>query len=302
MKNLTNVLVGIDFSSSSAAALKEALRIARWNKATLTAMHVLDKDALNDLRERVDLEEEAVLRETRARLEKFVDEAAGEGDGVKREVTLGHPFLEILEAVESQGADLLVLGSRGSGRDETKTGILASRCVRKAPVRVLLVRERQEGPFRKVAACVDFSKNSELAVEQAAQLAAQDEAELHLIHVFQPVAPGLIDVEALAQPINPLVDENYIPHLKEKMLRLLEPLQKELPGLNAEAHVIEEIGIGHGIVDCLNEIGADLVVLGTRGRTGLKVILMGTTAERVIHDAPCSALAIKPEGFSYHSG
>jgi nucleotide-binding universal stress UspA family protein len=121
--------------------------------------------------------------------------------------------------------------------------------------------------------------------------------------VFQPVAPGLIDVEALAQPINPLMDEQYLPHLKEKMLKLAEPYARDAPGLPAkpEAHVVEEFGIGHGIVDCLNEIGADLVVLGTRGRTGLKKILMGTTAERVIRDAPCSALAIKPEGFRFHA-
>jgi nucleotide-binding universal stress UspA family protein len=191
------------------------------------------------------------------------------------------------------------MGSQGFGRKENKTGILASRCVRKAPVKVLLVRERQDGPFQKVAACVDFSENSKLAVEQALQIAMQDGAELHLFHVFQPVAPGLVDVEALAQPINPLLDEDYIQHLKDKMLGLLSPSAGDSAATKIEAHVTEELGIGNGIIDSLNEIGADLVVLGTRGRTGLKVLLMGTTAERVIHDAPCSALAIKPEGFSY---
>ena len=51
-----------------------------------------------------------------------------------------------------------------------------------------------------------------------------------------------------------------------------------------------------GIVDFLNERAADLVVLGTRGRSGLRALLLGTTAERLVHEAPCSVLVVKDEG------
>ncbi len=299
MRNLKNVLSAVDFSESSANALKEASRIAKWNDANLTVLHVLDSDALEDLRERVELDDAEVMREAEQRLEKFITETLAGEKRAAGEVVVGHPFVEILRAVTKHAADLLVLGSRGSSGDEKKTGVVASKCVRKAPVKVLLVRQRQEGPFRKIVACVDFSETSKKAVEQAVQIALQDKASLHLMYVFQPVPPGLVDVEALAQPINPLMDEDYIPHMKQKLMECVAEYQDELSGVEVVPEIIEEFGIGHGIVDGLTKIGADLVVLGTRGRTGMKVLLMGTTAERVIHDAACSTLAIKPEGFEY---
>ncbi|MGK0188457.1 MAG: nucleotide-binding universal stress UspA family protein, partial [Verrucomicrobiales bacterium] len=53
------------------------------------------------------------------------------------------------------------------------------------------------------------------------------------------------------------------------------------------------------VINHLTECSADLVVLGTRGRTGFKSLLMGTTAEKLIHETPCSALAVKPKGFHF---
>ncbi len=57
--------------------------------------------------------------------------------------------------------------------------------------------------------------------------------------------------------------------------------------------------VSYGINEQIDEVNADLVVLGTRGRTGLSVFLLGTTAERIIHDSQCSVYTVKPEGFNY---
>ena len=59
----------------------------------------------------------------------------------------------------------------------------------------------------------------------------------------------------------------------------------------------ERVNIREAIIDHVNEVHATLVVLGTRGKTGLREMLIGTTAEKIVQNAPCSILAIKPDGF-----
>ncbi len=51
---------------------------------------------------------------------------------------------------------------------------------------------------------------------------------------------------------------------------------------------------GHGIAECCRSVNADLVVLGTRGQTTLKYILLGSTVERLLKETPCSMLVVRP--------
>ena len=63
--------------------------------------------------------------------------------------------------------------------------------------------------------------------------------------------------------------------------------------------VLQEFNHREALVDHVNQAGVDLVVLGTRGHTTLRTLLMGSTAEKLIHRTRCSALAIKPDGFEF---
>jgi nucleotide-binding universal stress UspA family protein len=66
-----------------------------------------------------------------------------------------------------------------------------------------------------------------------------------------------------------------------------------------EHHLVGTQNVKVGIFEFLESSGADLVVTGTRGRSWLSGILIGTTAEAIVRDSPCSVLAIKPGGFNY---
>ena len=79
----------------------------------------------------------------------------------------------------------------------------------------------------------------------------------------------------------------------------LSPLLRTSENLEWKGVVDERVGIRDAIYDHAKESKTDLVVLGTRGKTDLRALLFGTTAEKVISHAPCSILAIKPEGFEY---
>ena len=90
-----------------------------------------------------------------------------------------------LQESRSRRADLLVLGATGESLLPHGTGTLATKCLRKASAKVMLVHASQVRPYRRVLACVDFSETSRVAVAQALHVADQDQAEVHLLHVFR---------------------------------------------------------------------------------------------------------------------
>jgi universal stress protein E len=307
MKNIKNILVGVDFSESSKAALIEALRIAAHTDAHVTVLHVIDSDLAEYITEETKLPEADLIDQAFDRLTQYLVTHLGCSQTVNAEVLIGHPFVEIFRATKNHLADLLVLGSGGTDVDGEHAGLLASRCVRKVPTKVMLVRDRVDGPFQRVVACVDFSENSKEAIELAAQIAVQDNAELHMLHVCRPVVPGIhgdtgafVGGKLFDIALPPYPELDYAKRQKERLEReASEMFGEKYPELKVIGHVYTETKPSRGIVRFLGKENADLVVLGTRGRTGVRSLLMGTTAEKIVNHSPCSVLAIKPEGFHY---
>ncbi len=300
MKSLKSIIVGVDYSECSDNALKEAARIAKSLDSKLICLHVFEEEIMNDLQHYYEVEHSEVLKQAREHLDKHVVSVL-EGADVEAKVVIGHPFREILCAIKENEADLLVLGSRGhQQKDSRRTGVLASKCIRKAPVEVMLVRQHQDGPFRSIVAFVDFSETSKRAAERAVEIALQDEATLEFVHAFaMPMASdgGTFGPGVLITPID------TTPMTKGCQSKLAEwadgILGENKNRLEVTTTVKEAVSTSNVLIEHLHESEADLAVLGTRGRTGLRRLLLGTTAERLIHEAPCSTLAVKPEDFHY---
>ena len=186
MKPITSVLVGIDYSENGRNALREASRIANWNSSKLVCFHVIEEEVIREFRRNPEFDERSNLDAALSRLEVYVADLVGAGHDIECKTVIGHPYKEFLDAIEAHRTDLLVLGSHGLKKDTPRrVGTLAARCARKAPVDVLLVRERQVEPFRSIVACVDFSENSIRAAYRAADIAIQDNASLTLYHTFR---------------------------------------------------------------------------------------------------------------------
>jgi nucleotide-binding universal stress UspA family protein len=135
---------------------------------------------------------------------------------------------------------------------------------------------------------VDFSETSKEVVKQALRVAGQDQAELHFLHVFQTEWNNWIAQAKLSA----LADfEQSYRAILENNLRQFAAVPPETPALysvtRAKTH-------GHGIAEYCRSVDADLVVLGTRGRTTLKYILLGSTVERLLKEIPCSVLVVRP--------
>ncbi|MFQ5592474.1 MAG: universal stress protein [Phycisphaerae bacterium] len=304
MDCLKNIVVGVDFSDFSRSALSQAVRMAGWNQAQLHALHIVDTSMVNHLKEfwgckRALLGSQGAVEKIRdsalTQLKELVVGSEPQDGSVDVDTMTGTPFLELLRRVNRTSADLLVLGSNGSSDPSKGAGTLATKCVRKAATKVLLVRAMHAERFKKVVACVDFSESSHRVVEQAIRVAQQDSASLHLLHVFSAPWKG----------------SNYVPKpstedqqqhsdsLSERMQLALQPFESEIRALQVETNVVENARESDGIVKFIGDSAADLVVVGTRGRTGMRAVLLGTVAERIVRESPCSVLAVKPDDFKY---
>ncbi|MGK0187190.1 MAG: universal stress protein E [Verrucomicrobiales bacterium] len=298
MKDSTTILVGIDYSENSENALREASRIANRNDSKLVCLHVIEQEIIDEFRKNSAYDEHGVLDAAVRRLEAYVGETIGAGHDIECRTVVGHPFGEFLAAVDTTDVELLVLGSHGLKKENPRrVGTLATRCIRKAPVDVLLVRARQQDPFRNIVACVDFSKNSIRAAYRAADLAIQDNAPLELIHIYRSPIYAATEACGLGMVLPSIDSKEVIATLRGSLEKLAGEISACGAGLEVRTFVDEHINVSAGIVERINGTEADLVVLGTRGRTGLKGLFIGTTAEHLIHNAPCSALAVKPKGF-----
>jgi nucleotide-binding universal stress UspA family protein len=143
-----------------------------------------------------------------------------------------------------------------------------------------------------ILAPVDQSEPARHAARAAADMAIKFGAELHLLHV---VTPQLIYAEwpELVMPPEDLTEE-----MLAQCRRYLDGLEDELTGLGASVTVhCEESAMRPfaAINQFARDLPADLVVVGSHGRTGLRHALLGSTAEKVVRKAPCPVLVIKSE-------
>jgi nucleotide-binding universal stress UspA family protein len=139
--------------------------------------------------------------------------------------------------------------------------------------------------LRTILVTTDFSKAAEKGIEYAVPFARHFGAKLILLHVVEPITPA--DFATF-----PLVMENEkflreCKHQLEKLAkRLLDPAEIDRTLVRYGAPFYE-------ITEAARTLKADLVIIATRGSTGLKRVLLGSTAEKVVRHAPCPVLVIR---------
>lgn len=289
-----SIVVGTDFSPCSAVALSQALRIATWSHASLHAVHVIDTTVVMEPGASLSEFQQAVRASlTDAALSAWRDFAAGIPGAaeITVEITPNNRVAGVLEHARGTRADLLVLGAFGARRPDVGFGTLATACVRTSLTDVLLVRDTQRGPFRAVVAGIDFSAASLKALYRAAAIATHEGAELHALHLLE--APWhRLGYPALEPKWLTENQQAYRQRAERMLADFTRPVVTANPGLRLRV-VCEDSGTHrHGIADYATKAGADLTVLGTRGRTNLRDILLGSTAERVLAESSCSVLAV----------
>jgi nucleotide-binding universal stress UspA family protein len=204
------------------------------------------------------------------------------------------PSKEAVDLAERLGIDVIVIGTKGlSGLKHVVLGSVAERVVRLAPCPVITVNDdasARRDPNRRIARIlvpVDFSDHSQRAFEEAIGLARSCGAELHLLHCYQLDPIGV-------SPYGIAVPETFERDIRmAAMQRLSEWRDKATAqGLRVREHITVHFP-SEEIVAAAERHAIDLIVMGTRGLTGFKHVLLGSVAERTIRHAPCPVLTVK---------
>lgn len=143
--------------------------------------------------------------------------------------------------------------------------------------------------FRKILVPVDFSEHSARALDHAIDLARSFRAELHLMHCYQINVGGV-------SPYGIVLPESLERDVREAAVTQLAGWREKVAaeGIAVRDYVTPEVP-SEAIRARAEEIGADLIVMGTRGLTGLSHVLLGSVAERTLRTAPCPVLTVKAE-------
>jgi len=298
------ILVATDFSPHADAALKQAVWLARRTGAQIVVAHTLT-DLRRDVygtsyQARLDLfygEGDLFQRELRqtsdTRMRQMILNLNATDLDVKCETLLGEPFVELTHAVQAEGYDLVLAGTRGlAAWGQFFVGSTARRLIRKCPASVWIVKEEHVGPPKVVLATTDFSEASAKAVSQGLWVAQLAGAAFHLLHVVDS-ADVPDDVISRIPQGSSLRSE-----INTEAQRRLESF---VDSLNADpAAVHSHLAWGtpwKEIGRAAQHLQADLIALGTVGRSGVKGLLLGNTAERVLGACDCGILTVKPDGF-----
>ena len=141
--------------------------------------------------------------------------------------------------------------------------------------------------WTKICCPIDFSETSRAALEEAAELARRYDAEVALLHVFEPPAAT---TDLMVTP--PEVLDQTAKELERKLE--LWKSEAERRGAKVVRALVVTGAAATEVVRFAREGGYDLVVMGTHGRRGLRHLVLGSVAERVIRRSPCPVLTFRP--------
>ncbi len=272
-----HLLVAIDGSEASAKALQLAFKFLAKGSPSMTLISVVP--LLPEFSRHPDLAEPLLKRlrqDAQVFLKVATEEAKGRGVAASGFVLEGHPVDEICGAVERDGADLVVLGSRGLGKGhERPLGSVGYNVAHLTRVSVLIARGRPT--VDRILLPVDGSAAAARASEWAADVALAQGAAVTLLYVIPQ------GTEEVKFTVSRGVSEPF-----------LGPLEKALRGRGITVTKLVEYGHpAEVIVDAAREGRFDLVVVGAQGRGAAGGFTLGGVTDKVLHFAPCSTLVVR---------
>lgn len=143
--------------------------------------------------------------------------------------------------------------------------------------------------IRRILVPLDFSHHSDHALDLAVDLARRFEAEVHVLHAVHLPAQ-------LVAPDQVMIPRDLWSAVRDAAARRLEKTLQKLgdAGVEGTSHLLE-LPAPTAIVETASKVQADLIVMGTRGLTGLKHVILGSVAERVLRTAPCPVLTTRAD-------
>lgn len=282
---MRKLLCATDLSARAERAVRRAASVAQQHGAELLLLHVVDDDQPHHIIE-------ARIAEARAHLDSELAALPGGGGAIAAiEVVAGNAFQAIARYAHEWNAELIVMGAhRRRALLDVFIGSTLERVLRADGLPVLVANTDDQDPYRDVLLALDVSPASARAVRAAQALRLLD-GKFTIVHAYEAAFTGMLESDG-ALPVDARVLSDT--RAREARDKLGEFLAAN--GLDVR-HVQLTIDAGppfDAIHHAVVHRSPQLLVVGTRGLTGLKRVFLGSVADRVLREIECDILAVPP--------
>lgn len=278
-----DVLIPTDGSAGAENAIARGCDLARISDATLHVLHVTTPvpsaiDVESTESETWQQESETHGREATVQIK---EQAKALGLDVVRAVREGTPYRGIVEYTEEEDIDLVVMGTHGrSGSERARLGSTTERVIASAGVPVMAVRlteheevpEADYGMYDNVVISTDGSDAAGRAADHAMRIAERYGADVHVLYVVDTTTYGFEDAP-----------RSIVGLLKQGGQNAVDEIATETRDLNLSVRTSIRRGLPHEEIGTYaSGVDADLITLGTRGRSATNDRFLGSTTARVL--------------------
>jgi universal stress protein E len=280
---MKTIMVASDLSARSDRALTRGAMIADQHQARLVAVHVVDEELPAGMADRQVEDANLLLRAFLVSLPKATERVS------EVRIVVGEPYQTILAEAEKLDADLVVIGQhRKDFLLDLFRGSAGERIIRFGNRPVLVVKSAPTHSYVGLLAAVDFSPPSRRAIETAVKLAP--DADLKLVHAFDTPFRGLLFGGASLEQLAKRHQQQFQEMIEAQTRDFLSTLRVPV---TLRQVIAREGSPQEAVLAVVGETRADLLVVGTHGRSGIGRALLGSVAEGLLAQAPCDVLAVR---------
>ncbi len=283
MGKYRKILVPFDGSVSSKNALKQAIKLSQKEKSWIKVVVVvpayegdLELVGVSNIKKVIEGPTEKLLDEAR-------DIADAERATIITNIEHGVPYKRVVDVADTENCDLIVMGRRGLHRIErVMMGSVTSRVIGHTKKDVLVVPRYASIGWEKILLATDGSKYSKGAIEHAINFANSYAGEL--------IAVSVVNTTEEFFALAPQVVDGMI----EKSKGILEDVKKKAKASNVKIETaVREGEAFEKIVELAKIRKADVIFMGSHGRTGVQRLLMGSVTEKVIGYTLCPVMVVR---------
>lgn len=283
MGRYRKLLVAVDGSETSMHALKESFKLANSEQCWITVVSVippyegdLDLTVIKDIRASLRKPCETALAEA----QKIADK---ERAMIKTVCEEGEVYKKILEVADYENVNIIIMGNRGLSRiDKILIGSTTARVIGHSNRDILIVPHGTSTEWKNILLATDGSIYSKAAAIKAIDFAKSYGGHLNAISVVD--VPPEFYAEA--------------PNAADDLIKKSKGYVADIKQIAVSENVPASTFVGEGeayelITKLARKNKSDIIIMGSHGRTGLKRLLIGSVAEKVIGYAPCPVLIVK---------
>jgi nucleotide-binding universal stress UspA family protein len=291
LQPIERVLVPTDFSKNASRALERALLLPLAPGARVHLVHVLPRSLPAKFRAGAEAEAQRALEEAVSAARAVARKRGASGLNITSGLREGEPFVEIIRASRTLESELIVLGRHGERPiKDMFIGTTAERVVRKGEVPVLVVNLKPSHAYTRPLLSLALDGSSRETASMMLRLMGPRARGATVLHGFD------VPFESFITPGHPVREVSaYRKACRDAASAGVKKFLASVAGLGFRWRVALRPGDARSVI--LKEAvrqRAELIVLGSHGRSGIAHALLGSVAEWVVASAKCDVLVVRP--------